>query len=115
MNTLTNQTQSHVITTNLKIARSMFARMKGLLGKKDLLENEMLWIHHCNSIHTFFMQFPIDCIFLDKTMSVCGIKTNIKPWRIVLPVLKANSVIEMKAGKSQTLNLRMGDQLHVGH
>jgi uncharacterized membrane protein (UPF0127 family) len=115
MSQLYNKTQKQFLSDNLIVASSLFQRTKGLLGKSELKENEMLWILRCNSIHTFFMRFTIDCVFLNKQMLVCSIKSNIKPWRLVLPILKAASVIEMQAGKALQLNIQLGDQLHVGH
>ncbi len=112
---LTNSTQSRTLTQNLVVADNLFQRMKGLLGKSHLKEGEMLWILRCNSIHTFFMKFPIDCVFLNKQMSVCSIQSHVKPWRLVLPIFKATSVIEMEAGKALQFNIQIGDQLHVGH
>ena len=112
---LINKTQDRVLSDKLVKASSLFQRTKGLLGKSHLDENEMLWILRCNSIHTFFMNFAIDCVFLNKQMFVCSIKTDIKPWRLVLPIFKATSVIEMGAGQALRLDIHLGDQLHVGH
>jgi uncharacterized membrane protein (UPF0127 family) len=112
---LVNSTKSQTLTQNLIVAKSMASRLKGLLGKSKLDMDEMMWIHHCNSIHTFFMKFTIDCAFLDKQMRVCGIREQVKPWRITLPIVKARSVIEMKAGQIATLNIQVGDQLYVGN
>lgn len=115
MEVLFNRTQNLTLTTELVIADSLVARTKGLLGKTKLNDKEILWIHSCNSIHTFFMKFPIDCVFLDKKLSVCAIRSHISPWRVVLPIFKAKSVLEMNAGMAQKLNIQIGDQLYVGH
>jgi len=112
---LTNLTQNRLLTENLHVARTLRERTVGLLGKSSLPTDEMLWILRCNSIHTFFMKFSIDCIFINKQMLVCAIRRNIRPWRLVLPVFRAQSVIEMSAGQAHQLNLQLGDQLHVGH
>lgn len=65
-----------------KVARTLFERMKGLIGVKRLPEGEGLLILRCNSIHTFFMSFPIDATFLDSGNNVVRIVRNIKPWRL---------------------------------
>ncbi len=111
---LFNQTKNKNLSSNLNIANTLWSRTKGLLGKKKLKSEEMLWILRCNSIHTFFMKFPIDCVFLDKQLLVCGLRENVLPWRLILPLLKAHSVIEMEAGKINSLNIKVGDQLNVG-
>lgn len=105
---------NQVISENFKIADTMWSRMKGLLGTHELKGDEMLWIKMCNSIHTFFMNFPIDCVFLDDKMVVQHIKANIPPWRATLPVIKAISVIEMQAGMAEKLKIKVGDKFHVG-
>lgn len=112
---LINKTQNRVLTQDLLVASTLFQRTKGLLGHAKLRSNEMLWILRCNSIHTFFMRFAIDCVFLNKQMLVCSIKSNVPPWRLIVPIFKASSVIEMEAGKAHELKIELGDQLHVGH
>ncbi len=112
---LINKTQNIKLSVHLAIADSTTTRMKGLLGKQGLVGDEMLWIHRCNSIHTFFMKFAIDCVFLDKQMLVCALRSNVTPWKIIFPIFRARSVIEMGAGQITSLNIQIGDQLHVGH
>lgn len=98
----------------MAIASGLFARLKGLLGKSGLAQGEALWIDRCNSIHTCFMRFPIDVVFVDDRMMVRKIHRNLPPWRLTWPVLKASSVIEMPAGTLQTHLIEVGDELHVG-
>lgn len=111
---LLNRTKNQILSHNLQIASSTFSRMRGLLGKASLEKNEMLWIHRCNSIHSFFMKFPIDCVFLNRHQIVCSLRPNIRPWRIVFPIWGASSVVEMEAGAIKVLNIEIGDQFHVG-
>jgi uncharacterized membrane protein (UPF0127 family) len=115
MTQLFNKTKNQKLSEQLMVADTMFSRMKGLLGKSQLEGDEMLWIHRCNSIHTFFMKFAIDCVFLNKQMLVCALRQKVVPWRMVFPILRADSVIEMPAGSIQSLKIQVGDQLHVGH
>ena len=74
-----------------------------------------LWIRPCNNIHTFFMRFAIDCIFVDKSMNVKALVENVPPWRLTKFYWKADSVIELSAGSIRRLEIELGDQLHVGH
>ena len=64
-----------------KVARTLFERMKGLIGTKSLQTGEGLLILGCNSIHTFFMSFPIDATFFDRRGDVVKVVRNIRPWR----------------------------------
>ena len=65
-----------------KIARTFLERAKGLIGTKRLPPGEGLLILRCNSIHTFFMSFPIDAVFLDRNDNVVKAVRNIRPWRL---------------------------------
>ena len=103
-----------VLLSDLQIADRMWSRMKGLLGTESLAEHSGLWIHRCNSIHTFFMKYSIDCVFVDSKLQVKALIKDVGPGRMLLPVWGAKSVIEMKSGSIDKMELRVGDQLHVG-
>lgn len=98
---------------DLKIADTMWTRMKGLLGTKKLSYEQSMWIHRCNSIHTFFMKFPIDCVFVDQHLKVVSIVENVVPGRIVFPQFKADSVFEMNAGEANRKGIYKGEELYV--
>jgi uncharacterized protein len=89
----------------------LFFRIKGLLGRSSLSEEEGLLLRPCNSIHMFFMQFPIDALFLSKENKILHIAHAIKPWRISRLVLGAESVLEVKAGTAQRCGLEKGGLL----
>jgi uncharacterized membrane protein (UPF0127 family) len=112
---LLNKTKNIVLSESVEKADSMFSRMKGLLGRSSFEKNKSLHIANCNSIHTCFMKFPIDAVFVDKNMKVKFISQDIKPWNVVLPVLGAKSVFEFAAGAISEINISVGDQLDVGH
>jgi uncharacterized membrane protein (UPF0127 family) len=112
MKLLNTTAENKILIDDLKIAETFWARTKGLLGRESLPENEALWILRCNSIHTYFMKFPIDVVFVDKKMVVVDIGT-VKPGKLVLPVWRARSVIEFKAGFVEKNKINKGDVLHV--
>lgn len=99
----------------LEVATSLWARTKGLLGRSELPADQALWIHRCNSIHTFFMKFPIDLVFVDRNLVVKKIMHKVKPNRLVFPVLTATSVIELSPGFLEANPIAVGEQLHVDH
>lgn len=79
----------------VRVARSMFARMRGLIGTDGLPPGEGLLIPHCNAIHTFFMSFAIDATFLDRHDRVVKVVRNIRPWRpFVWGGFRADKVVE---------------------
>lgn len=82
----------------VRVARSMFARMKGLIGTRRLPPGEGLLILRCNAIHTFFMSFAIDATFLDRNDRVVKVVRNVRPWRLfVWGGFRASKVIETAA------------------
>lgn len=114
MASLINKTKNQVVISEVEVAGSFWARGRGLLGRSSLSEFQALWIPRCNSIHTFFMKFSIDCVFVDRNLKVQAIYPDVKPGRLLLPVWGASSVFEMSAGVSQKMNISVGDQLYVG-
>lgn len=110
---LLNSSKNLVIVNNLEKAESFFARLKGLLGQTSLNKDSALWINPCTSIHTFFMRITIDVVFIDGSLKVKKIYTNVRPWRIIWPVWGARSTIEFANGTVTKLLVEIGDQLNV--
>lgn len=114
MKKLINSSEKIVIAEHIETADTAWKRLKGLLGRSTLADKHGLWITPCNSIHTCFMKFSIDVVFVDKNMKVKSIKKNLGPWKFVPPTWGANSVFEFAAGTLEKTKLKVGDQLHVG-
>lgn len=114
MAVLRSETRKQVLLGDLKVASSFVARGVGLLRHRSLGDQEGLWIHRCNSIHTFFMRFAIDCVFVDRELNVKSIRRNVGPWRMTWPIWGASSVFELPAGAADRLGIREGEKLHVG-
>ncbi len=92
-------------------AESLFARMKGLLGRTHLEAGEGLHIVPCNSIHTFFMNFPIDVLFLDREQVILRAFPAMKPWRLTRVYPRAHSVVELPAGTLERTGTYEGDRV----
>lgn len=93
-------------------ALSLFSKMKGLLGTKELHEGEALLIPDCKQVHTYFMQYPIDVVFLDAQNKIIKLQT-LEPWKFSSWILRAKSVLELPAGFAQKKKLANGDLLEV--
>lgn len=115
MAVLKSMTKNKVLIPDLKVAKTFAERGFGLIPRKNISQAEGLWISECKSIHTFFMSFTIDCVFVDKNLNVKALVENISPWRFTKFYWKADSVIELAAGSIGRLEIELGDQLHVGH
>ena len=104
-----------LLIPRLEIASNLWSRTKGLLGRQNLEADQAMWILRCNSVHTFFMKFTIDLVFVDRDMRVKKTFSRVKPGRIVWPVWGASSVIELSAGFLETNPIHIGDKLNVDH
>jgi uncharacterized protein len=101
-----------VVVDRCVVAESPVARMRGLLGRRELRPGEGLLLRPASAIHTCFMRFPIDAVFLDGTLRVVGISDELRPWRAVSR-RGARAVLELPAGESTRRGLEVGDTLRV--
>ena len=85
--------------------------MKGLLGRESLAQGEGLWIEPCPSIHTFFMQFSIDVIFVDRSWKVLHLIDSMAPQRLSRYVSHARGVLELPAGTIIASHTQVHDEL----
>jgi len=110
MYTIKNKSKVVVLSESAKIASSFFSRLRGLMFKKSLNEQNALIFINAPSIHTFFMRFPIDILFLDKGMRIIRICQSIYPGRCVF-CLNSAFTIEFPAFRLEKLNVEIGDIL----
>jgi uncharacterized membrane protein (UPF0127 family) len=99
-----------VVCERCTLADSPLTRLRGLLGRDGLDTGEGLLLRPASSIHTFFMRFPIDAVFLDRALVVVGIAGGVAPWRAASR-RGAKAVLELRAGESFRRGLAVGDQL----
>jgi len=92
------------------IADSFVRRLRGLLGRRRLARGEGLLISPSSSIHTCFMRFPIDAVFLDRGFRVVQVSPNVRPWRLA-GARRARLVLELAAGESSRQGIRSGEEL----
>jgi uncharacterized membrane protein (UPF0127 family) len=107
-----NSKSGVIVAANVVLADTPQARAKGLLGRSEMATGEGLWIVPCSMIHTFFMRFAIDVLFLDKGLKVVRVSENLAPWRISPWLWRAHSVLEL-AGGSLGASVKAGDTLKI--
>jgi len=95
---VTNAETGIVIAARVRVADTPQSRSIGLLNRASLDPDEALLITQCSSIHTFFMKFPIDVLYLDREYRVVRVVSNLVPSRLSFCLLKASQVLELKAG-----------------
>lgn len=95
-----------------KVASSPWSRFWGLMGKRALPEGEALLIEPCYSVHTMFMRFPIDVVFLDGEQGVMKVADALKPFRASV-CRGARRVLEMRSGDAARAGIVVGDRLRI--
>ncbi len=108
-----NTTRGRVLAERTLRTTTALERLKGLLGREALPRGEGLLIAPCDSIHTFFMRFPIDVLFLDGGGKVVRAVPNLVPWRATRLYLGARSVLELWAGALAETGTSDGDIVEV--
>jgi uncharacterized membrane protein (UPF0127 family) len=103
--------EGRVVCERCLIARTPWQRMRGLLGRKSLDENEGMLFSPAGSIHMFFMRFPIDAIFCDRDLVVLDVERGLAPWHVA-GRRGAKVVIEMASGAAA--DVQPGDRLVLG-
>lgn len=107
-----NRTRGREIVSRVELADTPATRARGLLGRASMGDEEGLWIAPCPMIHTLFMRFPIDVLFLRKDLRVARVLEGLKPWRFSPWVFSAESVLELAGGRLRG-SVREGDQLEI--
>lgn len=108
-----NKSKSVVIAEEVITADTFFTRAKGLLGRKELSIGHAMIIRPCDSIHTFFMQFPIDVLFVNRDFKVIRAISNLQPFRLTGIYFKSRFAVELPAGTLETTHTQAGDFLSI--
>lgn len=103
----------HVLAERLLVPRTFIGRGVGLMFRRHLQPGTGMWIAPCSGIHTFFMRFAIDAVFVDRRLRIVRVRRGLRPWRLVPLVLGGHSVIELPAGTLSGLPLERGEALTI--
>jgi len=109
---LMNERTHEPVATALELAVTRRARRRGLLGRNGLDDSEALILAPCTAVHTAFMRFAIDVLFLDRDGCAVKIVPDVAPWRIAAAA-RAYAVVEMAAGSAKRHGVQLGDRLYV--
>lgn len=105
-------TTATIICHRAVIADRPLRRMRGLLGRTSLRAGEGILLRPAPSIHTAFMRFPIDAVFVDRDMNVVKIVERLRPWRIT-SAQHARAVLELAAGEAQRSRVEVGHRIGI--
>ncbi len=98
-----------MVAGQVEIADNLMSRFRGLMGRDHLSEGQGLLLQKCSNIHTLFMNFPIDAVYLNHNSVVVAVETNLKPWRLGGIHWGVKKVLELRCGAACLL--KRGDEL----
>lgn len=105
---LWNLRSGEAIATRVVAAFDSASRRQGLLGRTDIPPGEALVLAPCSSVHTAFMRFPLDLVFLDRAGRVVKTSVAVRPWRI-RGAWRAFAVVELATGSVARSGTQPGD------
>jgi uncharacterized membrane protein (UPF0127 family) len=108
-----NVTRNKTLANSLLVADTFLSSLLGLMGRRSLPVGEGLWINPCQSVHSMWMRFPIDVIFLSNQKSIIHMVESMKPFRITKYVSESRSVIELPANTITTTQTQVGDRVEI--
>ena len=111
-NPIVNLTRGTVVCECSVVADQPLRRMRGLIGRRSLPAGEGLLLQPAPSVHTAFMRFPIDVVFLNRAMEVVKVVECLQPWRMSSARL-ARTTLELATGEASARGIRIGDALGV--
>src|SRR4051794_24744893 len=104
--------REQVVCARCEVAAGPLTRLRGLMGRRTLPRGHGLLLKPAPSIHTFFMRFPIDAVFLDREMNVVAVKPELAPWRMA-GQRGARAVLELAAGEARHRGVVAGHRLQL--
>jgi hypothetical protein len=110
--TLVNQRTDEALADRVEVAVTRRDRRKGLLGRSGLEPSSALIIAPCFSIHTMFMRFDIDAVFVDDDGRAVKVVHDMSPWRVAA-YPTAHAVVELPAGSLRQRQVNIGDRLYL--
>jgi len=99
-----------IVCESVRVADTITRRMHGLLGRKSLPPGEGILLRPAWSIHTAFMRFPIDVVFIDPEQVVIRIEHGLRPFKTA-SCRGAREIVELAAGECERRQLEVGDRV----
>jgi uncharacterized protein len=108
-----NTTRNTTLADQANKAANFMSRGRGLMMAPPLPQGGGLVIEPCNSIHMFFMRYPLDIVFLSKEGNVVFMYKGIKPWRVGRVVRGARLAVELPEGAIESTGTELGDRVSI--
>ena len=110
-----NRTRNAFIASELRRADTHWSRLRGLMGTSpnNFPHGSGLWIIPCQGVHTMWMRYAIDVLYLDEDKRVVHVEENVRPWRMTPMHFDAATVIEVRSPTVMTSGTCVGDTLEI--
>ncbi len=108
---ITNRTRNTFLGTRVKAATTFWSRLRGYIGRARPKQGEGILLVPCDAIHTWWMCFELDVLFLDDRGRVLELVQSLRPWKRTRKVPGARYVLEVPPGTIDASGTRVGDEL----
>jgi hypothetical protein len=110
-----NKTRQTFLATQMRVANTHLSRLRGLMGMtpRHFSHGQALWIVPCHGVHTWFMRFAVDVIYLDRDNTVVHIEEGLRPWRFAPIRMDAASVVEVPSHTVFNSGTCLGDKFEL--
>ena len=108
---ITNRTRNTILGSRVDLASSFWSRLKGFIGRQEPKPGEGILFLRCDGIHTYWMSFDLDVLFLDEKGRVLDLLRAIQPWKRTRRVSGARYVLEVPVGTIDASGTTVGDEL----
>lgn len=105
---LVNQSNGKILAANISVANTFWTRLRGLMFTRSFPSNSAMHIIPCRTIHTFFMNYAIDVVYLDANFQIVAIDETIAPRKFGKIYKGTSSVVELPAGKVADTETKVG-------
>ncbi|HET7656783.1 MAG TPA: DUF192 domain-containing protein [Bacillales bacterium] len=105
---LLNVNNGQLLAENVRLARRFKDRLLGLMFTKCLPPGQALLLQPCRSIHTFFMNYSIDVLYLDSANRVAAVNENLRPGKLGKGLKNALAVVELPSGTISATKTEVG-------
>lgn len=108
---LINTATDTVVAHQVELANTFGQRLRGLMCRREMPTGSAMLLYPCNAVHTCFMRFAIDVVFLDRDGKVLEIVHNLSPFRYAGPVKESIMVVELPTGEAATAGIDINHKL----
>lgn len=108
---VTNTSRGTLLADQARLATTFWRRLVGLLDRSRLEQGEALWLEPCNSVHMWFMRFPIDVVFINRQGYVVSVVPHLPQWSFTWPQRGADTALELPVGTIAASRTEPGDRI----